>query len=111
MIRLRRKPVIPRNPPMLFLTMFQTFSAAVGKYRSRFGMILSAFDSSCCRSTELIFAGAAEIVSVGAAVAWGEGVGRSGMGVACGAGVPSRKFTRLDEEDFPRAVLPPTTRL
>src|SRR5436853_5557198 len=114
MIRLRRKPVMPRKPPMLFLMMPQIFSASVGKYRSRFGIIFSALTSICCRSAELIFAGAAEIdstgepfgkgVEFGAAVAEGEGEG------LCGGGVPSKKFTSPDDAVFPR-LLPPTMRL
>src|SRR5436853_3120047 len=113
MIRLSRKPVMPRNPPILFFTMFQTFSANVGRYRSRFGIIFSALASSCCRSAELILAGAAEIVSTGDAVVCGEGVGAAaGVGEgACGGGVPSKKLTRLDDADFPRPAVPPTTRL
>src|SRR5260370_19690253 len=114
MMRLRRNPATPRNPPMLFLIIFQILSANVGRYRSRFGIILSAFASSCCRSAELILAGAAEIVSTGDAVACGDGVGVVAAGVGeggCGGGVPSKKFTRLDDADFPRPVVPPTTRL
>src|SRR2546429_5973643 len=114
MIRLSRNPVTPRNPPMLFLIIFQILSANVGRYRSRFGIILSAFASSCCRSAELILAGAAEIVSTGDAVVAGEGLGAVGAGVgdgACGGGVPSKKFTRPDDADFPRPAVPPATRL
>src|SRR6266404_1486220 len=114
MIRLSRKPVMPRNPPILFFTMFQTFSANVGRYRSRFGIIFSALTSSCCRSAELILAGAAEIVSTGDGVVSGSGVAVAAAGFgdgACGGGVPSKKFTRLDDADFPRLVVPPATRL
>src|SRR6266404_2002279 len=114
MIRLSRKPVMPRNPPILFFTMFQTFSANVGRYRSRFGIIFSAFVSSCCRSAELILAGAAEIVSTGEALVSGSevGVGATGVGDgARGGGVPSKKFTRPDDADFPRPAVPPATRL
>src|SRR6266487_1908897 len=110
MIKLSKKPVTPRNPPILFFTIFQIFSANVGKYRSRFGIIFSAFVSSCCRSAELILAGAAEIVSTADAVASGSGVGAGAAGVGdggCGAGVPSKKFTRLDDADFPRPAVPP----
>src|SRR5436853_7127450 len=115
MIRLSRKPVMPRNPPILFFTMFQTFSANVGRYRSRFGIIFPALASSCCRSAELILAGAAEIVSTGDAVVSGKGVGSAvavGVGEGgCGGGVPSKKLTRPDDADFPRPAVPPTTRL
>src|SRR3989442_11880726 len=113
MIRLSRNPVTPRNPPMLFLIIFQILSANVGRYRSRFGITLSALASSCCRSAELILAGAAEIASAGDSVVCGEGVG-AGAGVgegACGGGVPSKKLTRPDDTDFPRPAVPPTTRL
>src|SRR5438309_11849867 len=99
MIRLSKNPVTPRNPPMLILIIFQMLSANVGRYRSRFGITLSALDSSCCRSAELILAGAAEIASTGDPVVCGEGVGaaaRVGEG-ACGGRHPSKTLIRPDD--------------
>src|SRR5438552_15226720 len=88
MIRLSRNPVTPRNPPMLFLIIFQILSANVGRYCSRFGITLSALASSCCRSAELILAGAVKIASTGDSVVCGAGVGAAdGVGEVASGGV------------------------
>src|SRR5204862_8220200 len=113
MIRLSRNPVTPRNPPMLFLIIFQILSANVGRYRSRFGITLSALASSCCRWAALILGGAAEIASTGDSVVCGEGLGAAaGVGEgACGGGVPIEKSTRPGDAAVPRPAVPPNTRL
>src|SRR5262249_4341851 len=115
MTRLSRNPVTPRNPPTLFLTMLQTFSVRVGRYRSRFGIIFSARASSCWRSAELTLVGAAEIASTAAALGSGGGLGpAAAVGVGDGGrggGVPSKRLTKLDDADLPRPVVPPKNRL
>src|SRR6266404_5846923 len=111
MIKLRRKPAIPRNPPMLFLRMFQTLSLQVGNWCWIYPIIFSTSPSTLCRSAELSFGGAGAIdSSVGDAdgLAVGEGVAFAGRG----GGVPRSKLTRPELADFPRVPLvPPRVRL
>src|SRR6266480_7278342 len=102
-IKLKRKPVTPRNPPMLFLMIAQIFSVRLGSCFSRLGSCFStnSWRRPCSASVNLEGAGA---ISSNGGVADGEGIGRAssgaavavgfGLGFGIGAGVdPSNQFT------------------
>src|SRR4029450_2733419 len=105
-IRLSKKPVTPRNPPILFLRISQNFSISVGSACCKLGICFSTYAWMRWRSAVVSFGGLGAIVSpvgdVSKAFGVGEAVG-CWRGEADGAG-PMSQFVKLVDADFARPL-------
>src|SRR4029453_14686573 len=105
-MRLSKKPVTPRKPPILFLRISQNVYLSRGSACCKLGICFSTYAWMRWRSAVVSFGGLGAIVSpvgdVSKAFGGGDAAGWGG-GEADGAG-PMSQFVKLVDADFARPL-------